>query len=112
MKKYDTLVGFQPTLEEIAREGAKKMLHQAMEIEVEEFIQQFKHTKDQAGRLVVKRNGYLPEREIQTEIGTIQVKKPRVRGKPFTSHILPRYMRRVPSIDTLIPILYLHRKYE
>ena len=57
--------------------------------------------------MLVRRNGYLPEREMQTGVGPITVKKPRVRGEPFTSAILPKYMRRAPSIDALIPALYL-----
>jgi len=61
----------------------------------------------------VVRNGYQPEREIPTGIGPIQIKQPRVDDRVipteerFTSKILPRYMRRFPSIDNLIPTLYL-----
>ena len=107
MEKYDKLPGFQPGLEEIVREGARKMLHQAIESEVEEFMKKSSNAKDENGHMIVKRNGYLPEREIQTGIGPIKVKKPRVKGEEFTSAILPKYMRRAPSIDTLIPALYL-----
>ena len=107
MEKYDRLPGFQKSLEEIARDGARKMLHQAIETEVEEFMKQFEDNKDEKGRRIVKRNGYLPEREVQTGIGPIKVKKPRVKGEKFTSAILPSYMRRAPSIDALIPALYL-----
>ncbi len=83
------------------------MLHQAIESEVEEFIKQCNNSKDENGHMTVKRNGYLPEREIQTGVGPIKVKKPRVKGEKFTSAILPKYMRRAPSIDALIPSLYL-----
>ena len=107
MEKYDKLPGFQQGLEEIAREGARKMLHQAIESEVEGFIKQWKNSKDENGHMIVKRNGYLPEREIQTGVGPIKVRKPRVKGEEFTSEILPKYMRRAPSIDALIPALYL-----
>nr|WP_316359387.1 transposase [Candidatus Neptunochlamydia sp. REUL1] len=107
MEKYDELPGFQQGLEEIVREGARKMLHQAIESEVEEFIKQCNNSKDENGHMTVKRNGYLPEREIQTGVGPIKVKKPRVKGEEFTSAILPKYMRRAPSIDALIPALYL-----
>ena len=55
----------------------------------------------------VKRNGYLPERDVQTGLGPIKVKKPRVLRAPFTSSILPSYMRRAPCIDAVIPTLYL-----
>ena len=98
MEKYDKLPGFQQGLEEIAREGARKMLHQAIESEVEEFIKQYNNSKDENGHMIVKRNGYLPEREIQTGLGPIKVKKPRVKGEQFTSAILPKYMRRAPSM--------------
>jgi transposase-like protein len=57
------------------------------------------------------RHGFLPERELLTSIGPLSIRQPRVRdkreGKAFTSAILPRYMRRVPSLDNLIPVLYL-----
>ena len=107
MEKYDKLPEFQQSLESIAREGARKMLHQAVENEVEDFIKQCSNSKDENGHMIVKRNGYLPEREIQTGIGPIKVKKPRIKGEEFTSAILPKYMRRAPSIDALIPALYL-----
>jgi hypothetical protein len=87
MEKYDKLPGFQQGLEEIVREGARKMLHQAIESEVEEFIKQCNNSKDENGPMTVKRNGYLPEREIQTGVGPIKVKKPRVKGEGFTSAI-------------------------
>jgi len=66
MEKYDKLPEFQQGLEEIVREGARKMLHQAIESEVEEFIKRRNNSKDKNGHMTVKRNGYLPEREIQT----------------------------------------------
>jgi transposase-like protein len=59
----------------------------------------------------VVRNGHLPQREVVTGIGPVQVRQPRVRhreaGKRFSSAILPKYMRRAPSIDGVIPLLYL-----
>jgi len=91
---------FKTSLEEILKEGAQQLLQQAIENEVQEYLNSHRQ-KD------VKRNGYLPERKIQTGIGEIEVKKPRVRGARFTSAILPRYMRRIPSLETLIPALYL-----
>jgi putative transposase len=97
------------SLEEIARRGAQRMLKMALELEVEEYIAQF--AKEGSKKRVV-RNGYLPEREVQTGIGSIKVKKPRVvdrdKGERFNSCILPRYVRRAPSLDGLIPALYLH----
>lgn len=98
-------------LEAIIQEGARSLLQEAIRNEVTEYINRFKHTLDDDGRRLVVRNGFLPEREIVTGVGPLKVKQPRVRdrreGEAFTSNILPRYMRRVPSVDNLIPVLYL-----
>ena len=99
------------TLEGLLREGARKMLQAAIENEVTEYIDaQACQVGDDGHRLVV-RNGHLPERKIVTGIGPIPVKQPRVRDRredhQFTSKILPPFMRRIPSVDTLIPVLYL-----
>jgi putative transposase len=113
-KKENTLMredvifpDFKTSLDDILREGAKRLLQQAIENEVEECLEACKGFKDAQNRQAVKRNGYLPERKIQTGIGEIEVKKPRIRGRSFTSAILPKYMRRVPSLEALIPTLYL-----
>jgi transposase-like protein len=98
-------------LEMIIREGACRMLQAAIENEIAEYIERFKDERDLRDRRLVVRNGSLPEREIVTGIGLLRVKQPRIydkrEGKAFTSNILPRYMRRVPSIDALVPVLYL-----
>ena len=96
----------------VLREGARKLLAQAIEEEVQAFLVQHSDIRDHSGRRQVIRNGYLPERTIQTGIGDIAVKAPRVRdrsgsGIRFTSAILPRYLRRTRSIEELIPWLYL-----
>lgn len=98
-------------LEEIARKGAIQMLQAALIAEADEVVRQFSDVLDEEGRRVVVRNGYLPEREVVTGVGPLPVKKPRVRDRSgerrFTSKILPPFMRRVPSVDALIPVLYL-----
>ena len=103
-------------LEEILQEGAQKLLQAAIENEVEEYITQYKQQRDERGRSLAVRNGYLHEREILTGLGPIKIKQPRVDNRKlrkkkgseqFTSRILPRYLRRIPSIDNLIPALYL-----
>lgn len=103
-------------MEQIAREGARKMLQTALENEVTEYVNQFQHITDENGRKIVVRNGYHPEREILTGLGSLNVKQPRVDDRKidtgsdnerFSSQILPRYLRRMPSIDNLIPVLYL-----
>lgn len=101
MKKDLIFPDFQASLEDILREGARKLLHQAIENEVIE------HLKGQGGSQGVKRNGYLPQRQIQSGIGPIHIRQPRVRGSRFSSAILPPYLRRIPSLESLIPALYL-----
>jgi putative transposase len=97
-------------LEQLIAEGARKMLPAAIENEVEEYVQAHSGRRTEQGRAVVVRNGYLPERNLVTGVGPLKVCQPRVRqrdGQHFSSAILPKYMRRVPSIDALIPALYL-----
>ena len=107
MEKHGIFSDFKTGLEEILREGARKLLQQAIENEVQEQLEFFKEKRDERGRRTVKRNGYLPQRQIQTGIGAIPVEQPRIRGSSFSSAILPKYMRRVPSLEALIPTLYL-----
>ncbi len=106
MKKDDIFPGFATTLEVILRKGAQKLLQQAIETEIGEYLE--KHQARGAdNRKVVKRNGYLPERALQTGVGSITIKQPRVRGEAYSSAILPKYARRAPSVEALIPALYL-----
>jgi putative transposase len=102
-------------LEQVARQGAQKMLQLALENEVEEFIIKHSGLTGENGKRVVAKNGYMPEREIVTGMGPLPIKQPRIDDRNlkeycaerFTSNILPRYLRRMPSIDNLIPVLYL-----
>ncbi|MDO9565122.1 MAG: IS256 family transposase, partial [Candidatus Desulfaltia sp.] len=64
---------------EILRNGAKKLLAEALEAEIAGFLSQYADFKDDQGRMRVTRNGYLPEREIQTGIGPVPAKAPRIR---------------------------------
>lgn len=107
MKKHDMFINFRTGLEEILREGARKLLQQAIENEVNECLELYQDRKDEHGRKIIKRNGYLPKRQIQTGIGPVSIEQPRIRGVQFSSAILPRYLRRIPSIDALVPALYL-----
>ena len=99
------------SLDDLLREGARRMLQSAIEVEVSEHIDRNKEIRDDAGHRLVVRNGSLPERDIVSGVGSLRVKQPRVHdrreGHRFTSRILPPFMRRVPSIDALIPALYL-----
>jgi putative transposase len=99
-----------PFLEQLLQEGAMKLLQAATENEVIEYIQFHKDRRDENGQRLVVRNGHLPERELVTGVGPIPVRQPRVRHREkghFSSAILPKYMRRAPSIDALLPALYL-----
>jgi transposase-like protein len=103
-------------LTEIIRRGARKLLADAVEDEVEAFVGEHSHLEDESGRRRVVRNGYLPGREVQTGIGAVPVRVPRVRDREpdhpdgkvtFGSKILPPYLRRTKSLEDLIPWLYL-----
>ena len=98
-------------LTEVLRRGAGTLLQQAVEAEVAEVIARFQELKDERGRQRVVRNGHLPERRVQTGIGELPVKAPRVRDRAgelkFNSSILPRYLRRTRSLEELLPWLYL-----
>ena len=106
----------QDVLTEILRDGAREMLGKAIEAEVADYIAAHAHQRDVDGHRLVVRNGHASERELQTGLGAIPVKQPRVNDKRvdddgnrlrFTSHILPPYLRKTKSIEELIPWLYL-----
>ena len=98
-------------LEEVLREGAKKMLQGAIENEVLEYVQRFSEMKDEAHKRLVTRNGRLPPRNVLTGLGPIPICQPRVRdkreGEAFSSAVLPKYKRKTESLEQLIPELYL-----
>lgn len=101
-------------LTELLRGGARKLLADAIELEVEEYLQQRSSLRDGSGHRLVVRNGHLPERTIQTGLGDVPVRKPRVRDRRapeererFESSILPRYLRRTKSVEEMLPWLYL-----
>jgi len=98
-------------LDGLLAEGARKMLQQAIENEVAEYIELHRAERDCDGHQLVVRNGRSPGRDILTGMGPVPVNQPRVNdrrpGGKFTSSILPPYLRRTRSIDALIPALYL-----
>ncbi|MCB9228488.1 MAG: IS256 family transposase [Deltaproteobacteria bacterium] len=103
-------------LTEVLREGARKMLAQAIEAEVSDYIERFRSVADEKGHRMVVRNGYHPERKIQTGLGAIDVKAPKINDKRvdedgcrkrFTSQILPPYLRKTKALEELVPWLYL-----
>jgi putative transposase len=115
--KTETLaIGPRDVLGEILKKGAQEMLAQAIEDEVAAYIAAHADLRDDSGHRLVVRNGYKDEREIQTGVGSLKVKQPRVHDRrkdedgermQFVSSILPPYLRRTKSIDDLIPWLYL-----
>ena len=99
-------------LQEVLREGARKMLAAAIEAEVSVFIEQYGALKTDEDKAAVVRNGYLPERAIQTGLGDIAVKVPKVRdrsdsGIKFNSSLIPPYLKRTKDIEEFLPWLYL-----
>jgi transposase-like protein len=105
--------GDQFNLEQLLRQGAQRMLQQAIENEIQEFVEAHADVRTTDDRQAVVRNGSMPARQIVTGLGALEVKQPRVRDRrsgdkvQFSSNILPKYLRRVPSVDALIPALYL-----
>jgi transposase-like protein len=104
------------TLDEVLQRGALKMLQQALEAEVEDYIARHRGARDERGRAQVVRNGKAPARQLVTGSGTLEVRAPRVNDRRvdadgerqrFTSEILPSYMRRAPKVTEVLPILYL-----
>lgn len=101
------------SLDKILREGAQKLLQAAIENEINEHLEKYNSVKDSQGNQLVTRNGHMPEREILTGVGPVKVRRPRVDDRAlseeerFTSIILPPYIRRAPTMDALIPLLYL-----
>jgi len=118
-KATENLVSFpqespRSCLDEILRDGAREMLGRAIEEEVAAYLGAREHLVDKSGRRLVVRNGHLPERSIQTPMGEIPVKQPRVRDRRdaearegFQSSILPPYLRKTKSLEDLLPWLYL-----
>lgn len=99
-------------LTELIRLGARKLIVQALEAEVCELLSSFAGQCDEQGRTLVVRNGYQPEREIQTGIGPVTVKVPKVRsreGEPvrFHSALVPPYVRKTATLEAALPWLYL-----
>ncbi len=99
-------------LTELAREGARQILAQALEIEVQELLERVSQPLTD-GKMGIVRNGYLPEHDIITGAGPIPVKVPKVRdrtgnGIKFTSKLVPPYLKRTENVEEFLPLLYLH----
>ena len=100
-------------LTELLRTGARQLIEAAVSAEFQEYLSAFGSEKLPDGRQRVVRNGHLPERQILTGLGEVEVRVPKARSRsgspaPFRSSVVPRYVRRCASLDAAIPWLYLH----
>jgi len=109
--------GIEVTLDDLAWEGARRMIAAALEVEVEEYVSSFTEDVGEDGKRLVVRNGHAPERRVTVGAGTVGVRAPRVNDKRvdeetgerrrFSSRILPKYAGRSPKVTEVLPILYL-----
>jgi len=104
-------------LDDLAREGARRMIAAALEAEVGEYVASFTDELDEDGKRLVVRNGRGKQRRVTVGSGTLPIRAPRVNDKRtdeetgerqrFSSKILPRYARRSPRVTDVLPVLYL-----
>ena len=111
-KTPETSENFNDALSELLRQGARQIIAQAVESELNEFLSQYQELRDESGRQGVVRNGYLPARTITTGVGEVEVQVPKVRdrtksGIKFNSLLLPPYLKRSRSVEEVLPWLYL-----
>jgi putative transposase len=104
------------TLDDLAREGARRMIATALEAEVADYVERFADERDEGGKRLVVRNGRARERTLTVGSGTMPIRAPRVNDKrvdeagerqKFSSRILPAYARRSPKVNDVLPVLYL-----
>ena len=105
------------TLDDLAREGARRMIAMALEAEVDDYVATFAGEVGEDGRRRVVRNGRARERRVTVGSGTVRLRAPRVNDRrvdeqtgerqKFSSRILPAYARRSPKVGDVLPILYL-----
>jgi putative transposase len=105
------------TLDDLAREGARRMIAAALRAEADEYVAAFVDEVDEHGKRLVVRNGRARERRVTVGSGTVPIRAPRVNDKRFneetgerkrfSSKILPAYARRSPKVNDVLPVLYL-----
>lgn len=100
------------TLTDLLRTGAQRLIASAVEAELESFLSQFASARTPAGHVAVVRNGHHPERPVQTGIGPVSVRIPKVRSKTgepvtFRSALVPPYVRKTKTLEAALPWLYL-----
>jgi transposase-like protein len=117
--KKDTVVELhrpaqgQDLLSTMLRDGAQRLVAQAVQAEFEEFLARLSGERLESGRAAVVRNGFQPEREVLTGLGPVRVRIPKARSRAeesavFHSRLVPPYVRRAKSVDAVLPWLYLH----
>jgi putative transposase len=105
------------TLDELAREGARRLIAAALKAEADDYVERFADERGEDGKRLVVRNGRARERRVTVGSGTVAVQAPRVNDKRidehsgerqrFSSRILPAYARRSPKVNDVLPVLYL-----
>ena len=117
--KKDTVVELrrpaqgQDLLSTMLREGAQRLVAQAVRAEFDDFLARVSGARLEDGRAAVVRNGFQPEREVLTGLGPVSVRIPKARSRAaapavFHSRLVPPYVRRAKSVDAVLPWLYLH----
>ncbi|MBD9361932.1 IS256 family transposase [Methylomonas fluvii] len=111
-KEWDSASALNDPLTDLLKMGAKALIQQAVEAELQAFLGEYAKVTDLRGRQTVVRNGYLPEREIVTGVGNVTVKIPKVRdrsggGVKFNSSLVPPYVRKAKRVEAALPWLYL-----
>ncbi len=96
----------------LLRSGARELITQAVHAELTEFLARYEEVTDSLGRRQIVRNGYLPQRKIMTGLGPVDIQVPKTRDKGgqglhFRSELLPPYIKRTKSVETVLPWLYL-----
>ena len=117
MNKVLEITGKSPSkksLDDILKEGTERIFQQALEIEIEEFIERYSYLRTDTGKKRIVRNGYHKERAFQTKAGNMRIRIPRARDKSefedkiqYSSRLIPPYLRRSRDINEFIPFLYL-----
>lgn len=95
-------------LTELLRRGARQLIAEAVEAELQDLLQHYADLRNNLGHRQIVRNGFLPEREIQTGIGPVTVRVPKIRDKSgqgikFNSMLLPPYLRKTKAIEEVMP---------
>ena len=113
----DTIVSFtdpafRDELSDLVREGARRIVAQAVEAELKGFLEDHSEARDGLGRRAVVRNGYQPQRKVLTGVGPVTVRLPKTRdrggqGRCFRSQLLPPYLKKTRRLEAVIPWLYL-----